>query len=186
VDGVAMGSPLGPLFANIFMSHFERKHATKLKELGINLWFRYVDDIFATFTRNANLNDILNYLNIQHPNIEFTIENEIDNKLPFLDTTVYRGPTKYNTTMFRKKTFTGVYLNWTSLTAKRYKIGLIYCLLDRIWKICNEQEEKDREINKLRKILADNEYPNHIIEKEIDRFITNRKKNDQSLSQLYD
>ncbi len=26
VDGVAMGSPLGPLFANIFMSHLEKKH----------------------------------------------------------------------------------------------------------------------------------------------------------------
>ena len=26
IDGVAMGSPLGPLFANIFMSDFEEKH----------------------------------------------------------------------------------------------------------------------------------------------------------------
>ena len=26
IDGVAMGSPLGPLFANVFMSDFERKH----------------------------------------------------------------------------------------------------------------------------------------------------------------
>ena len=25
VDGVAMGSPLGPVFANIFMSHFEQQ-----------------------------------------------------------------------------------------------------------------------------------------------------------------
>ena len=38
IDGVAMGSPLGPLFANIFMSEFERKHMNKLKELGIRIW----------------------------------------------------------------------------------------------------------------------------------------------------
>jgi hypothetical protein len=35
IDGVAMGSPLGPLFANVFMSEFERKHMAKLKELGV-------------------------------------------------------------------------------------------------------------------------------------------------------
>ena len=43
-----MGSPLEPLFANIFMSEFERKHMNKLKELGIRIWKRYVDDIFVT------------------------------------------------------------------------------------------------------------------------------------------
>ena len=30
IDGVAMGSPLGPLFANIFMDEFEQKHMQQL------------------------------------------------------------------------------------------------------------------------------------------------------------
>ncbi|CAF1146756.1 unnamed protein product, partial [Brachionus calyciflorus] len=34
-DGVAMGSLLGPLFANIFMSEFEKKHMVELKKLGL-------------------------------------------------------------------------------------------------------------------------------------------------------
>lgn len=33
IDGVAMGSPLGPLFANIFMNELESKHMHKLEEL---------------------------------------------------------------------------------------------------------------------------------------------------------
>ena len=49
IDGVAMGSPLGPLFANVFMSDFERKYMDALKSLGVKFWLRYVDDIFATF-----------------------------------------------------------------------------------------------------------------------------------------
>jgi hypothetical protein len=53
VDGVSMGSPLGPLFANIFMADFEKKNIAQLKQLGVNLWYRYVDDIFATLTRNS-------------------------------------------------------------------------------------------------------------------------------------
>ena len=54
VDGVAMGSPLGPLFANAFMYQFEKIHMPRLRELGIKRWHRYVDDIFATLN---NKND---------------------------------------------------------------------------------------------------------------------------------
>jgi hypothetical protein len=35
VDGVSMGSPLGPLFANIFMADFEEKHMVKHKAMKI-------------------------------------------------------------------------------------------------------------------------------------------------------
>ena len=111
IDGVAMGSPLGPLFANVFMSNFERKHRQTLTELGVRTWLRYVDDIFVTLSDAADANRALEFLNNQHPNIRFTIEHESEGKLPFLDTCVYRGSNSYRTTIYRKKTFTGVYLN---------------------------------------------------------------------------
>jgi hypothetical protein len=47
IDGVAMGCSLGPLFANVAMRKFEKKHMPKLIELGIKHWSRYVDGIFA-------------------------------------------------------------------------------------------------------------------------------------------
>ena len=169
-----MGSPLGPLFANVFMSNFERKHRQALTELGVRTWLRYVDDIFVTLSDVADADRALEFLNKQHPNIRFTIEHESEGKLPFLDTCVYRGLNSYRTTIYRKKTFTGVYLNWTSLTTKKYKIGLIYCLMDRIWKICADPNDRDQEVSKLRAILAKNEYPEFVIEREIDKFIKNR------------
>jgi hypothetical protein len=171
IDGVSMGSPLGPLFANVFMSDFEKKNMKKLKQLGVNIWFRYVDDIFATLSKTNEETAILEYLNSQHPNIRFTIEKEEKNSLPFLDTRVIRNVGKYVTTIYHKKTFTGVYLNWKSLTARKYKIGLINCLLNRIWKICTTQEQKDEEVSKLRIILAKNEYPNNVIEETINKYI---------------
>ena len=72
---------------------------------------------------------ILEYIYNQHSNIKFTVEHEANNKLPFLDTCVVRGRNGNNTTIYRKETLTGVYLNWTSLTARRYKMGLINCLV---------------------------------------------------------
>ena len=90
IDGVAMGSPLAPLFANIFMDEFEQKHMDRLVELGITSWTRYVDDILSTIRDQSCSKPILEFLNNQHPNIKFTIEMGKDNKLPFLDTCVSR------------------------------------------------------------------------------------------------
>ena len=167
IDGVSMGSPLGPRLANAFMSDFEKKHMQKLKELGVRHWCRYVDDIFASMNSKDEANTILQYLNEQHPNIKFTIEYERNNKLPFVDTCVKRMPDRYITTVYHKKTFTGVYLNWTSLTSRKYKIGLIKCLLNRILRICSETADRDLEIRKLKFNLESNQYPRDIIEKVI-------------------
>ena len=56
IDRVAMGSPLGPLFANIFMDEFEQKHMEKLKELGVDTWMRYVDDVFSLIKSDSCIN----------------------------------------------------------------------------------------------------------------------------------
>ena len=65
-------------------------------------------------------------------------------------------------------------LNWNSLTSRKYKIGLIHCLLDRAWKICSEYELIHIEIVKIKTILISNEYPVHIIEEEIKKFLNNK------------
>ena len=46
VDGVAMGSPLGPVLANIFMSELEMAMIPSLENYLQN-WKRFIDDTFA-------------------------------------------------------------------------------------------------------------------------------------------
>jgi hypothetical protein len=106
-----------------------------------------------------------------------TVEHEANNKLPFLDTCVVRRKNGYNSTIYRKKTFTGVYLNWTSLTARRYKIGLINCLAERIWRIVSDEDERLIEIEKLKLILVKNDYPTEVIDQTISKFIEKKTKN---------
>ena len=76
--------------------------------------------------------------------------------------------------MYHKKTFTGVYLNWTSLTSRKYKVGLIKCLLDRIWKICSTENDRAAEIEQLRRILEQNEFPQTVVESEISRYMARK------------
>ena len=86
VNGVAMGSPLGPVIANIFMVELEELMVPKLAGK-MSLWYRYVDDTF-TFVRDGEIGNILDILNNFHSNIKFTYEVEKDKKISFLDVQV--------------------------------------------------------------------------------------------------
>jgi hypothetical protein len=56
VDGVAMGSPLGPLFANIFLSFHEKYWLADCPSNFEPLFYRrYVDDCFLIFQSCASL-----------------------------------------------------------------------------------------------------------------------------------
>ena len=88
-----MGSPPGPLFANILMSFSEKTWLHNcpfvIKPL---LYRRYVDDCFLLFKSLNYVPLSLDYHNRQHPNISFTPELEKDDKLPFLEKVLIVNP----------------------------------------------------------------------------------------------
>ena len=90
-DGVAIGSPLGPILAGIFMVKLETTIVPTLDKILLK-WKRYVDDTFC-FVKIGSVNHILRTLNSLHQNIQFTFEVENDNKLPFLDVLLIRTTT---------------------------------------------------------------------------------------------
>ena len=141
IDGVAMGSPLGPLFANIFMSFHEKTWLdscpSSFKPL---LYRRYVDDCFLLFRSLDHVPLFLDYLNCQHPNISFTSEIEHEGKLPFLDIDISRSSGKFTTSVYRKPTFTGLFTNFQSFIPLTYKRSLVSCLLHRIFNLCSSYE----------------------------------------------
>ena len=125
IDGVAMGSPLGPVLANIFMGNFEEKWVMT-GNIQPSIWFRYVDDTFTMFDNKIAANQFLRYLNSRHNNIKFTIEFEENDQIPFLDILIkHSKQRKLSTSVYRKKTFTGFYTKWDSFTPCKYKINLI-------------------------------------------------------------
>ena len=75
IDGAAMGSPLCPFFANIFMFFHEKSWLYNCPSAFKPLVYRrYVDDCFLLFKSSDHVPLFLNYLNHQHPNISFTAE----------------------------------------------------------------------------------------------------------------
>ena len=64
-------------------------------------------------------------MNTRHCNIKFTVEEEQDNKISFLDILITRAGNELQTSLFYKNTFSGVYLNFNSHLPNTYKKGLI-------------------------------------------------------------
>ena len=102
IDGVAMSSPLGPLFANIFMSFHEKSWLhncpSSFKPL---LYRRDVDDCFLLFRSSDHVPLFLSNLNRTHPNIFFSSELENNGKLPFLDIEITRSNGKFPTSVYQ-------------------------------------------------------------------------------------
>jgi hypothetical protein len=175
VDGVAMGSPLGPLLADIFMSKLER---TVLRQhiQDCQLYCRYVDDIFIIHPDSTNTSVMLDSFNNAHPAIQFTSEFEKLNCIPFLDVLLRRQPDgSLLRTVYRKSTWTGQYLHFHSAVPLKRKRNLIRCLTERARKICSV-EHFDSQIQHIRDILRENGYPERFIEKNMQLKETNPLK----------
>ena len=66
----------------------------------------------------------------------------------------------------------------------KYNIGLIYCLLDRTWKICSDKKDRELEVKKLKVTLAKNDYPSEIIRKKTEKFLKNRMNKNTEAPQV--
>ncbi len=122
IDGVAMGSPLGPSLANAFLCHFETVWLDSCPiEFKPVLYKRYVDDCFLLFRQKSHVPLFLEFLNRQHPNIEFTSELELEGVLSFLDISISRVGGHFQTSLYRKPTFSGVYSHFDSSSPLCFK-----------------------------------------------------------------
>ena len=129
IDGVAMGSPLGPTLANAFLVYHEKNWLEHCPvEYRPSYYRRYVDDIFVLFNSAEHLKRFYSYLNSRHLNISLTIENEKDNRMSFLDVNIIREKDKFTTSVYHKPTFSRIYTHFDSFLPSSNKIGLLHTI----------------------------------------------------------
>jgi len=166
-DGVAMGNPLAPIIADLWMQKIEEK-LNKFSTNKPTIWLRYVDDVFCLFTiPNEKILEFHTRINRWHSNLRFTVDFESNCSIPFLDVLVTHKDHSIVTSLYRKPTHTGLYMLWDSNQNRRYKLGLIKTLVIRIYRICSSKEIIEKELDVLRVTLNDNGYPPHIVRRGI-------------------
>ena len=119
-------------------------------------------------------------MNKQHPNIKFTFEKQFNNQISFLDILIINNGNKFSTTIFRKKTATGLFTNYLSFTPMSYKIGLVKTLIHRGFKICSDWCFFHDEVIKIKNYLEKNSYPKNFVDREIKRYLQNQYNRDQT------
>ncbi len=171
-DGVAMGSPLGPTLANAFLAYHEQHWIDNCPgEFKPVIYRRYVDDVFALFKSTEHIAKFREYLNEQHPNIRFTSEVEQDGNFAFLDVNIESTNGRFVTSVYRKKTFSGVFSNYDSFIARVFKVGLVLTLLHRAHSICSTWALFHEECQNSKSILRRNGYPMSFLDNCIQRFV---------------
>ncbi|XP_075150330.1 uncharacterized protein LOC142224445 [Haematobia irritans] len=165
LKGMPMGSPASPIIADIIMEELLDVSLSKIPKPRIIT--KYVDDIFA-IVKKTDVESTLDALNSFHSQIQFTMELEKDNKLPYLDCNILRDDNCLRLNWYQKPTATGRLINYNSKHNKSIIHMTAINFIDRILRISDAEFHKENEI-KIRQILTTNDFPNRIISRLINR-----------------
>ena len=164
-DGVGMGLPLGPTFANICLCYHEQKWLQNCPlEIRPAYYKRYVDDCFLIFNDGSHVDSFLAYLNGQHPKIRFTKEIEQNGCLSFLDICLRRQTDKLELSVYRKQTFTGLGLSFFSFIPFSIKKAVVHSAVYRAFRLSSTYKSFDNELNFIRNFFRINGFPKYLIE----------------------
>ena len=170
-----MGFPLSPTLANAFLMYHEKNWLGDCPlEYRPLHYRRYVDDILVLLNLVEHLKRFHSCLNSRHLNISFTIENEKDNRISFLDVNIIREKDKFRTSVYRKPTFSGIYTHFDSFLQSSNKIGLLHTLLYRCFQICSDWTKFHLELVKLIDVFNNNDYPEKFVNNCFKVFLDNK------------
>lgn len=163
VFGTPMGSPLSPVLATMVM---DALFDDVIPQLPFQLPFikKYVDDVVCAVPSDK-INVTLTLFNSFNPHIQFTIEEESQSSIPFLDTRIIR--TADNVLIldwYRKPTSSGRYINYYSNHPIGQKLNIVSGLKNRILKIAHPTLHR-KNLDILLDILCNNGYPKALIKK---------------------
>ncbi|XP_046558920.1 uncharacterized protein LOC124267966 [Haliotis rubra] len=161
-----MGSPMSPLITEIFMTSFEES-ALQTSLFQQLCWYRKVDDTFAILDPDHNPAVLLDHLNKQHSRIQFTLEIEDQDKLPFLDVSLDNSSNKITPSVYRKPTHTDQYIHYLSNHHPQIKRAIVSTLTRRAKAIYDPAQLQD-EIDYLKTtFITLNGYPKQLVEQTV-------------------
>ena len=159
IEGTAMGSPISPIVANLYMEDLESK-AIQSAPHPPAFWKRFVDDTFVII-KSFHKQEFLDHINPIDTNIQFTSEeSREDGSMPFLDILIIpQEDGTFHTTIYRKPTHTDMYLQWDSQHPISSKYSVVGTLHHRASTVCSNTKLLKQEEQHLQEALTTCKYP---------------------------
>ena len=156
--GVAMGTKMGPSFANLFMGYLEKHFFDSFTGPKPVFYLRYIDDILGL--ADLPVTDIENFIDSFgkfHPAVQFT--HEISNTVNFLDIKLSIENRGVSTSVYYKPTDSHAYLHYHSNRSSSCKNAIPYSQFLRLCRLCSETDDFSAKSEEMCRFFYDKGYP---------------------------
>jgi hypothetical protein len=109
-NGLTMEAPTSSVLSEKYLQYLEHTAIFDIRlQHKITGYYRYVDDILLTYdTRHTDAHEVLNQFNKINSKMQFTLEEEENNAIHFLDLTISRTDNNFRFSLYCNPTTTGV------------------------------------------------------------------------------
>lgn len=161
IFGTPMGSCLSPIIANVVMTKLLNTCTPKLP-FQLPFLYQYVDDLILTVPINSQ-EVILEVFNSFDPHLKFTVEEEKDNSVPFLDTKLVRSADNViKLDWYQKPMSSGRYINSKSYHSLKMKCNIINGLKTKINRITHPSFRQEA-LKRLFNLMLENGYSKNFL-----------------------
>jgi len=157
-ESLAIGAPTSSISSEFYLQYLENTEVYKLLlKRSIEGYFRYVNNILIIYNMTrSNTNDVLDDFNKLLPKLKFSVEEEIDHKINFLDITIHRKRNNLSVDIYRKPSTTDVIKPNDSCHPREHKMAAIHYFHNRMNTYKSSHDSIQKEINTIQQILTDN------------------------------
>ena len=170
IHGTAMGTPMAPAIANLFMGWLEKRLIDGSPfPINIELWRRFLDDILMLWMgTEEELKVFMEYCNTFHPTIKFTYSSSTL-KLPHMDVLLRIEDGFISTDLYTKPTDAHAYLHRQSCHPLHCVMNIPYSQMLRLRRLCSSEEVFEKRIFDMTKQFKARGYSHACIAKAADR-----------------
>ena len=137
------------------------------------------------FSSDEEAHYFFGFVNHIHKSINFTQEQECNGQFAFLDVLASRTTGNVaQTSVFRKKTHTGLHLKWTIFVLFRYKRNLEHSLLQRAYNIGSSYKLIHNDFTRIKDMLAKNGNPRTFVDDCIWGFLNSKHTDTKTTNQI--
>ena len=163
INGVAMGTRMGPSYANLFVGYFEHQFFNQYNGPKPELYGRYIDDCIRSISSSREeLDHFITSVNSFHPALKYTWEIS-ETSLAFLDIKISISGNVLCTSVHYKPTDSHSYLLYSSSHPSHVKNSIPYSQFLRLRRLCSDDSDFSSKSEEMCQFFEKRGYPVSVV-----------------------